>query len=174
MKDIKSIIESNSDDLTEANLFCREVYDNIFSQYFVNVKRLQQRLSDKLKPITDDELSEILTMCPLNMISVSSELNVLRRNVEVLKLKSKNTKLELSLGTETDSSEYVKRTHMLENDLLICLYESIIKQVEGEMSYVRELIMSAKKIWDANRKSEDVVPISPVSGGKPNIGNYIK
>ena len=173
MRSIEDIIKDNEEDEKVADDFCKEIYDSKFKQYFENVKDLNHRLSDKSRPITDDELSEILTICPLNMISVSSELNVLRRNVELIKLKSKNLKLESSKLTDKEIKHSLNST-ILENDLLICLYESVIQQVEGEKSYVRELIMSAKKIWDANRKSEEAVPISPVSAGRPNIGNYIK
>jgi hypothetical protein len=41
-------------------------------------------------------------------------------------------------------------------------YETIIDRAEREMMFCRELIMAAKKIWDARKRSEGIMPVGEV------------
>lgn len=166
MRPIKSIIESNREDIKTAREFCDDLYDKQFAPYFKDTHDLFVRFQTDSKPITNDELSSILTICPLNMINVSSNLSDLRRQMELFKLKNKDIKNNLS-GNESlqdlDDSSLI-----IENSLMICLFDSVIKRVEGEISYTRELIMSAKKLWDSRMKENEPSPISEVDDKLPD------
>ena len=51
---------------------------------------------------------------------------------------------------------------MEEYTILSNALETLITRVDSEISFSRELIMSAKKIFDARRNTEQVNPINPI------------
>lgn len=94
MRDIRLVQQENEDDVIAVTSWCDEMYDGIFAPYFKDVRELYKRLQSKSRPITDDELEEILTMLPLNLFSVSESLNKFRTELEVHKMKMKQKKKE--------------------------------------------------------------------------------
>lgn len=172
MKPVKDIISEYSVDISSMDDYCNEIYTTKFQKYFNDTESLYEALSNNLRPITDDELNTILTMCPLNMIEVTDALSECQRNLALIKLKSKELKLQRSeIPKDLKDTVISLETKLLENNILICAYESIIKRVEGKVSYTRELIMSAKKIWDARRHSLEASPIGPI-GDEETIPVY--
>lgn len=138
-----------------------------YLEYFANYFKGEVELYDKLKSvnsiITDSELEWILTSLPLELFSVSENLSKLKTAQEVIKLHIKQAEQEYIQVTSDQSESLSKRKEdaaMLtaEDKLLVTVYNSIIERVEKEMSFSRELIMSAKKIWDARRASEAPIP----------------
>ena len=61
---------------------------------------------------------------------------------------------------------------MTEDKILILAYDNLITRVEKEMSYSRELIMSAKKIYDARRNTEQSNPVSEVNSKQNDLPDY--
>lgn len=163
MKDIRSIQKENEDDMIAVTSWCDEMYDSIFAPYFEGVRKLYSRLQSKKSPITDDELEEILTMLPLNLFSVSEALNKFRTELEVTKMKIRQKKKEyLDASAETTETRRNAEVQyrLIEDELLCTAYSTVITRVESEVSFSRELIMSAKKIWDGRRSTEKVNPVS--------------
>lgn len=163
MRDIRLVQQENEDDVIAVTSWCDEMYDGIFAPYFKDVRKLYKRLQSKSRPITDDELEEILTMLPLNLFSVSESLNKFRTELEVHKMKMKQKKKEY-VDSSIETSE-TRRTadaqyRLIEDELLCTAYSNVIARVEGEVSFSRELIMSAKKLWDGRRGGERVNPVS--------------
>lgn len=139
-----------SHDLSSVQSWCDEMYEQSFSSYFSETRQLYDRMQSNVHPITDEELSDILTLTPLNLFSVSEELNRFRLNYEVIKLKAKEH--------ESDKSD-TGITRTIEDKLILTAYNAVITRVSNEISFSRELIMAAKKLWDRRRSAEEANPI---------------
>lgn len=134
-------------------------YENVFSSYFSSVKSLASRLSSSFNPITDKELEEILSIVPLELFAVSEKLNDVKSRVEVIKLNIKQKKrdqLQVSEATSQAGRQADANASVIEDELLLHLYTSLIERVENEISASKELIMSAKKIWTSRREAENI------------------
>ena len=154
----------HSEDLSAVDSWCDEIYQKNFSKYFSDQRSLFDRLRSKSHPITDQELEWILTQVPVNLFDASEKLSKLQTYQEVLKLnvKKKETKCR---RTEDNEDE------IFEDKVLLLAYSSILTRVEKEMSYSRELIMSAKKIWDSRRRTDASNPVSEMSS-VDNLPDY--
>ena len=164
MEDFKQIVESNQGTLDMVQSWCSELYKSKFSNFFDYPRKLSERLNSNVRSITDDELEEILSSLPLDLFDASEALSQCKLNVEVLKLKVKDKSKEVakSSSEKTESKRNEEgEIAVLGDKLLIACYSSVVDRVERELTYCRELIMSAKKIWDARRRTEDVNPIAP-------------
>lgn len=165
MIDLKSVCEYMQEDIDSVVSWCNKLYDDNFATYFKGERELFERLQSKTHPITDEELEWILTSLPLELFSVSEILSKVKITQEVVKMKNKQSTAEL-VETSTESSQTKKKEDaelkMLENKLVDTVYASIISRVDNEISFSRELIMSAKKIWDRRRQTENSSPINPI------------
>lgn len=172
----ESVCKSDADAVLD---WCKQKYDTTFATYFQNTKELYQRLRDKHTPVTDQELETILMDLPMELFSVSEDLSAFRLKLEVIKLKNKEMESDL-LKQSTEKSAAKRQEEvavaMLENKLLVTAYSSVISRVENQISFCRELIMSAKKIWDGRRKTDMVNPIKEVTcedeAGLPEYGTF--
>lgn len=160
MRNISDIVNTFKSDFDESKSFCDELYDNRFSKFFKSTDNLYSKFKDTTVELNSEDLSVILSQCPIDIIAASEELSDLRRNIDIVKLNIKELK-----STGDSQSE------IIENELLICLLESVLKRVEVQISYTRELIMSAKKLWDARSKTESAMPIDPVDD-VPDLPDY--
>ena len=61
-----------------AEQFCDSIYESVFAPTFAEVQKLHARMKSEQVPITDAELTYILTELPLDLFSVSESLNKLR------------------------------------------------------------------------------------------------
>lgn len=176
MIDLKSAQLEMSEDLDAVNAWCSDLYDSTFSIHFVDARHLFERLKSRDAPITDDELNQILIDLPLNLFDVSEKLNSLRLNQEVVKLKNRQKEADLvKASTESTATKRQESAslQMISDKLLITAYSTVISRVEGEISFCRELIMGAKKIWDARRRTEQVNPVNEVTvDASPNLPAY--
>lgn len=162
MIDLRSICDEMNEDAESVISWCDQLYSDNFESYFKDEKDLFKRLESKIHPITDEELEWILTTLPLELFSVSEKLSKIKITQEVYKMKNKQKNSELvdkSLEKTQTKKKEEADLQMLENKLVETVYSSIISRVENEISFSRELIMSAKKIWDRRRQIESSNPI---------------
>ena len=181
MMNIKSVEEGYSAELDSASKWCKDTYDSIFAPYFELQHELFNRMQSNQHPITDDELEHILIDVPIHLFEVSEELNAFRLKQEVIKMNIKKKKAEL-IKISSESTDTKRREDaslgVLEDELLVTSYGTVLTRVENEISFSRELIMGAKKIWDSRRSCDKVNPISEVSSEdlpayRPNNSTYI-
>lgn len=161
--DLNMICDEYQEDFNSITEWCDKIYEKRFSAYFTDQRELSNRLKSKTKPISDDELEFILMEVPLNMFDVSEALNNFQMEYEVLKLevKGKETKLakDSTESTETKRKEFAAE-QVIGDKILILAYNNILARVEKEISYSRELIMAAKKLYDRRTQTECANPIS--------------
>lgn len=176
--DLNSIHRSMSDDIDAVSEWCETLYQDNFGNHFVDARVLFDRLQSKEHPITDDELSWILLDLPIDLFDVSEVLNRFRLNFEVVKMRIKQKESEIAKNSsEPTAAKRNAEAAMLtiEDKILMSAYSSVISRVESEITFCKELIMGAKKIWDGRRKTESVNPVAPVEDELPEYKNqYIK
>lgn len=174
MIDLKELNSQYSEDIDAVTAWCNEIYEAKFASYFNTQRELYNRLNSKQHPITDSELEQILTEMPLDLFSVSEILSQFRVSQEVVKIKTTQKKADIvdncSEPTITKRQE-VASLAILEDKLLQTAYSTVIERVEREMSFSRELIMGAKKIWDSRRQTEEANPVGEVVPGS-NLPEY--
>lgn len=172
---LESVISESSDVLDTVQEWYQELYTKKFEKYFRNQTDLYKRLQSESRSITDSELETILIDIPLDLFSVAETLNTLKLYMEVLKLSIKPKIKEISQNstesTQTKRDQYAEM-QVIGDRILIKVYESVINQVENQITFSKELIMSAKKLWDARRRTEDVNPISTANPISENIPEY--
>lgn len=157
--EVSSIDSKYQHEFDDVSNWIKFQYDNLFSEYFEEMHELYARLASSTKPITDDELETILSTIPLRLYGAAERLNDLKVRIEVIKLHIKKDKHDCLVNSEA-SSQTSKREEatfsVIEDELLLKVYSSLIERVEGEISASKELIMSAKKIWTSRREAENI------------------
>lgn len=153
------VLSKSREELSPITDLYDTLYNDIFAKYFEDEHSLFERLKSKFKPVTDEELENILTMTPLNLYAVAEELNKFRLNVEVLKLRIKTAESNLKSLDNTSEVWVEISTQMIDDKLLCAVYDKLILRVESEISFSRELIMAAKKLWDGRRQTDITNPI---------------
>ena len=158
--ELKEVELAMSEDITDAHDWVSSKYTELFAEYFAEVRGLSARMKSKTQPISDQELESVLTNLPLD------KLSDIKLNYEVIKLHNKKEHTEAvkqSKASTVSQRNAEADVATIGNRALELVYETLIERVEKEVSYTRELIMAAKKIWDGRRKAEQSVPIGPVS-----------
>lgn len=178
LTDIKTLNDQYSDDIDAVICWCNGIYESKFASYFKTQRELYRRLNSKKNPITDSELEQILTEMPLDLFSVSEILSQLKISQEVVKLKTTQKRADIvksSIESTVTKREEEASLSILEDKLLKTAYSSVIERVEREVSFSRELIMGAKKIWDSRRQTEGSNPVGEVTPGSdlPDYNNSI-
>ena len=153
MSDISRAIESLKEDFISADTLVSEIYDKYFASYFKKEAEMHSRFQDPDLPITDKELEWLITSLPLELFSVSNALAQFKQHNEIVKLKVKQRSKVKNDDPDGLDEEY---------KLMSIIYSSVIMRVEQEISFSKELIMGAKKVWDARR-----------TGEKPSIGEVV-
>ena len=160
--DLTKALKGVSKDIDDVQKWADEEYNKYFASYFVGEVDLYKKLKDKDYIITDDELEWILTSLPLELFSVSEQLGKMKTAEEVIKLHIKEVESEFVKDPDNKDSVTKKKEDAAmitaSDRLLVTVYSIISERVGREMSFSRELIMSAKKIWDARRSSEVSIP----------------
>lgn len=162
MSDITRAVESLKEDFESADALVEQIYNRYFKSYFKELNESFLKFRDADVPITDKELEWIITSLPLKLFSVSNALAQFKQHNEIVKLKIKERKAKAK-DAEDDGMD-------AEYKLMSIIYASVITRVEQEISFSKELIMGAKKVWDA-RRNGDQAPISPQIG-QPDIPDY--
>lgn len=156
VSDIESKYQEDFDDV---DAWVKNRYEDVFAPYFYLVQELYKRMQSTTRQITDKELEEILSTVPLQMFAVAEELNNVKARMEVLKLEIKQKKNDIrASSTETSQTARNKQADeaTAEDELLLKLYRSIVERVESQVSFSKELIMSAKKLWTSRRDAENI------------------
>lgn len=156
------------EDINAVIKYQNEVYDKMFSKEFSEVKSLSDMIKKSGYKSPSDEVLEIILMdVPLKLFDVAEKLNQLELTLQVLKLKLKERKIELKHDenvrnmNSTMLSEFVSE-NTIEDELMISIYSKLIERVNSQISYSKELIMSAKKLWDRRKEAESAMPVTPV------------
>lgn len=143
MSDISKALESLQEDFDAADNMVDDIYNKYFASYFKKELEMHARFRDADRLITDKELEWIITSLPMELFSVSYALAQFKQHNELVKLKIKQRKGQ-DVDDPTLDDEY---------KLMSIIYASVISRVEQEITFSKELIMGAKKVWDARRKT---------------------
>lgn len=152
MSAISNAMEALKDDFKAADDVVSEIYNKYFAKFFKKEQELYGRFQDTDRIITDKELEWIITALPLELMSASDALSQFKQHHEIIKLTIKQRKAE---SKQEDIDEEYK--------LMSIVYNCVIDKVEHELSFSKELIMGAKKVWDSRKKTEQVNPINEVN-----------
>lgn len=175
--DIQSKInEVYYEDISGVTSWCDEKFNTLFSDSFQKVDELYHAMQDKSHPITNDQLEWALTAFPLELYVVAELVSQLKLEAEVIKLKNKEYRNELMDTYRSDMkgtalTEYVN-VMMVENEIVLAAYNALIARVDSKLTYSREFIMGAKKIWDARVKTSATNPVGEVT--QYELPNYSK
>lgn len=151
MSSISNAMAALKDDFTAADEVVEEIYNNYFAKYFAKEAQMYTRFQDPEKSITDKELEWIITSLPLELMAASDALAQFKQHNEIIKLTIKQRK---TLTQEDIDNEY---------KLMSIVYNCVITKVEHKLSFSKELIMGAKKVWDARKHTEQINPINEVN-----------
>lgn len=171
MIDILSASAASEEDISAVTDWVEQQYATRFASYFQDLQLLLDRMSSKSRPITDEELESILIDLPLKLFSAAEQINALKLNLEVVKLRNKKAlteKIKASKESTATMKKDVAESEMFEDKVLEFAYSCLLDRVDREVSYSRELIMGAKKVWDSRRKSESVNPVSETGYSRNN------
>ena len=170
-------LNKHKNDLEDIANWCDSTYLDNFKSYFEPVKTLFVRFKSNTRPITDEELEEILTLVPLNLFSVSEVLSKVKAQMEVISLRIKQEKHEVLSNSQATSQAAKKEeaaASVIEDEILLKAYSTLIERVESEISFSRELIMSAKKIWTARKQAETIgVPAENLDTTHEDLPDYM-
>ena len=151
------------------------VYNKTFAEFFTLNSDLYKRLHSESRPITDDELQSILMDLPLEMMSASEELSSLKLTREVLKIQI-DAVYQSTYSKSSEKTDALRRCEgtasVVDLKYQLAAYDSIISRVESKISFSRELIMSAKKIWDARRQTESTMPVATKDYSEESTPKY--
>ena len=154
----------------DVSTWCEEQYNQVFAKYFNGLSEIYSKVTSDRTRITDEDLEWILTDIPLQLISVSEQLSQYKLNNECLKLYIK--KEESEYISNSDASTVTQKRelaslHVMEYKILSSAYSAVISRVDNEINFCRELIMTAKKIWDARSKAYEGSPVAAVNNDLP-------
>ena len=169
--DIQNIYSRHAEDVEALQTWCTQMYDTKFAKYFIIQENLYKRMNSSTTPITDAELESILMDIPLQLISVSEQLNSVKLEQELLKLKIKQAEMNCKEARDKVLLSSIKNI-ILEDKLLCSAYDCIISRVDRQISFSRELIMSAKKIWDSRRATIATNPVQSKNYTLDNLPDY--
>ena len=155
MSDLAKALEVLKEDFNAADALVDDIYNKYFDAYFKKECELHNKFRAEDTVISDKDLEWILISLPLDIKMASSALAQFKQHNEIVKLKIKQRK---GKGKDTPAEE-----DSLDEEfkLMSIIYSSVITRVELDISFSKELIMGAKKVWDARRNSEGA-PIGEV------------
>ena len=174
--DVKKYFDDHySEDIKAMSDWADEIYKGVCGDSFSRVLEISAKMDSEKRPITDEELEWVLTVLPLNLFQISEALNKLRMKSEYTKLVNKKQKSSTKPAKEKPAEvgyEDEASSDQVVGALVTEVFNSVIKRVENEISFSRELIMGSKKIWDSRRSSESSNPVGPVVPGEglPDYG----
>lgn len=162
MSDISRALTILKEDFDSADQLQEDIYNRYFSKYFVKESDLYEKFQNTDVSISDTDLEWILISLPLDIKMASSALTQFKQHNEIVKLKMKQRK-SAGVDAEDGLDEEFK--------LMSIIYTSVISRVEFDISFSKELIMGAKKIWDARRASENA-PAGEITPKHTELPDY--
>lgn len=185
MSSIDETLAMYKEDMESVESWCNDLYQDKFASVFEEIRGLYEQLADKRDKISDDALESILTDTPLGLFTISERLNALRTNREVGKLKMREKESDVrrecirrldeqgkDAGFSRSDVSAIVKDAIINDQIVIVALDGVINRVENEISFSRELIMSAKKIWDRRKNTENVNPIGPVAPEYQELPDY--
>ena len=157
MDSIKNALDSLKADFKAADDVVDEIYNKYFAKYFSKVTEMHEKFCDINSSITDKELEWIITSLPLDLFAASDALAQFKQHNEIVKLTIKQRKQNKQ--EDNIDAEY---------KLMSIIYSSVITKIESKISFSKELIMGAKKVWDARRRTDQAMPISETNTELPD------
>lgn len=149
MSDISNALAILKEDFESADNLVDEIYIKYFDVYFRKETELYAKFRNEDSVVSDKDLEWILISLPLDIKMASSALAQFKQHNEIVKLKIKQRKGKSKEATdEPDGLDE-------EFKLMSIIYTSVITRVELDITFSKELIMGAKKIWDARRRSDE-------------------
>ena len=172
---LQKTLEKVSSDINEVNEWAEEEYNKYFSEYFKGEVDLYNKLKGSRSQIQDSELEWILTDLPMELFAVTEQLSKLKTAQEVIKLSIKERERDY-VKSHTEGSETKRKEEAAaltaEDRLLVTVYDQIADRVSRQMTFSKELIMSAKKIWDARRSDGIPLPEMDIVVDSSNLPEY--
>ena len=162
MGDISRALAALKEDFESANNLVDEIYNKYFAKYFAKETELYDKFRAEDIAISDKDLEWILISLPLDIKMASSALAQFKQYNEIVKLKIKSRKTEPVPEDDGLDEEF---------KLMSIIYTSVITRVEHDITFSKELIMGAKKVWDARRSSE-THPIGEMLPREPELPDY--
>lgn len=175
---IQDVFDKNRAYLDDVCSWSATQYERYFSKYF----NMQAHLAGVFQSaqghveLTDEELTDVLTKIPLDLILASAQLSEFKTSREVIKMRIKQQQQEFIDQHKADgtlSMSALKEAAadlVIEDKLVVTVYDGIIERVEKEISYSKELIMGCKKIWDGRRNAEG--PMLGLDGSENTLAEY--
>lgn len=170
MIDVSKAYSEFQRDTQSVHEWVDSIYESSFKASFQPVYDIYERMKSTSSPITDAELQWILIDLPMELFQIAEKLNRLKLESELLQLKLKEQVQELRSEISKDNPKLTKTEQnerissmLISEYSLGSAYSTLISRVEKEISYSKELIMGAKKIWDGRRQGEAVNPIGEVN-----------
>jgi hypothetical protein len=166
MIDLENINDSVKEDIVSVTIWSNKLYEDNFSLLFSEAKILFERIKSSKHPITDEDLSWILTTLPLLLFEASEGISRFKLTEDVIKMRIKQKEVETIRTSTADKITHKKEEaaiSVLGDKLLVSAYSAVVDRVRDEVSASQELIMGAKKIWDARRRTEQSNPVGLVT-----------
>ena len=143
------------------NQWAEEEYNKYFAKFFKGEVDLYNKMRTVKSQITDEELEWVLSYLPMELFAVSEQLSKMKTAQEVIKLHIKEVERDY-IKSHTEGSETKRKEEasalVADDKLLVTVYDSIAERVSRQMTFSKELIMSAKKIWDARKADGTLMP----------------
>lgn len=155
MASISNAMAALKADFDAADEVVADIYNKYFAIFFAKQEEMYEKFKDAATPISDSELEWIITTLPLELMEASNALAQFKQHNEIIKLTIKQRK---NREPEDIDEEY---------KLMSIVYACVIDKVERRLTFSKELIMGAKKVWDARKRTEQV-PISEVTTDLPD------
>lgn len=174
MINLDETLNKFKEDMQSATDWADELYSNRFAEYFKTQSELAAKLRNNSKSITDDELEVALTCIPLDLFTCAEHLNELRMYADILKLKisdmESETESNLKAAGMKDATA-IKRTVLdatIAERILQIVISNLISRVESQCSASKELVMSAKKIWDRRKDADNAAGVHSAGTAEPS------
>ena len=162
------------EDMDAMDSWCSNLYNSDFASVFDKVRNIYSKFQSSSTVISDEDLEWIIVSLPMELLYISESLNSLRLKYEVLKLKTKRIQSDIEqkicLECQTLDQKISKKDlkelvdfEMIEHRIVMAAFSSVITRVENEITFSKELIMGAKKVWDSRRHGENSNPIGEVN-----------
>lgn len=159
------------DDIDAIQNWVNEMFGAVFGQSFQEWDSLYGQLKDTDCPISTPDLERLLTVLPLDLVDASERLNGIRLTYETVKLKNKDRERDLHRHysqsgelSAADKKDLVESS-MSEYRLYAIAYGTLIARAEGKITFCKEMVMAAKKIFDSRTATESAVPIGERPAG---------
>lgn len=154
---LSAVLDSCYGDMETLDAWTSEIYQKYIGDAFENVNKLYESMKTYEANLTDADINWILVSLPLKMFAISESLNKLRLQHEVVKLRQKEYRTYLDEQPNVPEAE--REAELAAYKIAEKALGSVIQRVENEISFCKELIMGAKKIFDSRRSAEQSMPV---------------